>query len=114
MSMTRSRPPRHIRLDVIYGGVPRGWLTYAIRATHTGLIKIGRCHYGTERSRFRSAERLIGERCDWLGYLDIDETTAHHDLREFWVWREWFEPTDELVEYVLPLLRQDPPRSRYR
>ena len=89
-----------------------GWLTYAIRAKHTGLIKIGKCHRHTAYARFKSAEKLIGEKCEWLGYLAIDETDAHRALRKFWVWREWFEPTDDLVEFILPRLRSQPPRYR--
>lgn len=115
MTITRTLAPRWDFRDGRFGydeWRSRPWLTYAIRATHSGLIKIGKCHLGTEWSRFRSAEKLIGEKCDWLGYLAVDETTAHRDLREFWVWREWFEPADELVDYILPLLRQNPPRRR--
>jgi hypothetical protein len=108
-SPTRTLPPRHRPCD--RGGEHGSWLTYAIRATHTGLIKIGKCHLGTEYARFRSAEKLIGEKCDWLGYLDVDEGVAHRALREHWTWREWFEPTDEFVEFILPRLREDPPRS---
>jgi hypothetical protein len=106
----RMLPPVYEPFNYRASGEWSHWLTYAIRATHTGLIKIGRCHLTTEDARFRSAEKLIGERCDWLGYLDVDETFAHRKLGEWWVWREWFEPADEVVDYILPLLRQTPPR----
>ena len=103
-------PPRYSRPFHDFW-TPDPWLTYAIRAKHTGLIKIGKCKFGCEYARFKSAERLIGERCEWLGYLDVGETQAHRDLRRFWVWREWFEPTDEVADYILRLLCEDAPWS---
>jgi len=84
-----------------FSGESTPWLTYAIRATHTGLIKIGKCHQDTAEDRFDSAEKLIGERCEWIGYLDIDERDAHRAMREFHVWREWFEPTDEFAGFLI-------------
>lgn len=112
MTINRSLPPRYVHNSGPLWKMRTPWLTYAIAATHTGLVKIGKCHRGTEYNRFKSAEKLIGERCDWLGYLDVPEREAHDALRDFWVFREWFEPSDAVSFYLLDHLCQDPPRRR--
>ena len=88
------------------------WATYAIRARITGLIKIGKCLCGNEYKRFLSAQKMINERCEWIGFLDVPERDAHRANASSRVWREWFEPTEELADYIIQHRCDAPPGSR--
>jgi len=71
--------------------------TYALRCTVTGRVKIGRT---TSWTRFGAIQSCSPTELEFLGWLDIDESTVHRMLKPWRLHNEWFTGSDQVMAVI--------------